>query len=125
VSLRAPACRGVAISRIAGLVPKREREISLLSVIEIGTGRVNCLCDRIGAMLRYTVILIPEDEGGYSVDVPALPGCYTQGETKEEAISMAKEAIELYLESCQAHNEVIPQESGIESLTVAVREPVA
>ena len=59
------------------------------------------------------------------MEVPALPGCYTQGETKEEAVSMAKEAIELYLESCQAHNEVIPQESGIESLTVAVREPVA
>jgi len=76
-------------------------------------------------MLRYTVILVPEDGGGYSVEVPALPGCYTQGETKEEAISMAKEAIELYLESCQAHNEAIPQESGIESLTVAVREPVA
>ena len=76
-------------------------------------------------MLKYTVILIPEDEGGYSVDVPALPGCYTQGETKEEAISMAKEAIELYLESCQACNEAIPQESGIESLTVAVKEPIA
>jgi predicted RNase H-like HicB family nuclease len=76
-------------------------------------------------MLRYTVILIPEEEGGYSVEIPALPGCCTQGETKEEAISMAKEAIELYLESCRAHNEVIPQEFGIESLTVAVREPVA
>jgi antitoxin HicB len=76
-------------------------------------------------MLKYTVILIPEEEGGYSVEVPALPGCYTQGETKEEAISMAKEAIELYLESCQAHNELIPQELGIESLTVTVREPVA
>ena len=76
-------------------------------------------------MLRYTVILAPEEEGGYSVDVPALPGCYTQGETKEEAISMAREAIELYLESCRAHREAIPQESGIESLTVAVREPVA
>lgn len=45
-------------------------------------------------MLKYTVILIPEEEGGYSVEVPALPGCYTQGETREEAISMAKEAIE-------------------------------
>jgi len=76
-------------------------------------------------MLKYTVILIPEEEGGYSVDVPALPGCYTQGETKKEAISMAKEAIELYLESCQAHNELIPQEFGIESLIIAVREPVA
>ena len=59
------------------------------------------------------------------MEVPALPGCYTQGETKEEAISMAKEAIELYLESCQACNEAIPRESGVESLTVAVREPVA
>ena len=76
-------------------------------------------------MLKYTAILIPEEEGGYSVEVPALPGCYTQGDTKEEAISMAKEAIELYLESCQAHNELIPQEFGIESLIIAVREPVA
>ena len=76
-------------------------------------------------MLKYTVILVPEEEGGYSVEVPALPGCYTQGQTKEQAISMAKEAIELYLESCQAHDESIPRESGVESLTVAVKEPVA
>ena len=38
---------------------------------------------------------------------------------------IAKEAIELYLESCRAHNELIPQELGIKSLTVTVREPVA
>jgi antitoxin HicB len=47
----------------------------------------------------YRFLLIPEDEGGYSVSVPELPGCFTQGETKEEAIKMAYEAIELYLES--------------------------
>ena len=76
-------------------------------------------------MLKYTVILVPEEESGYSVEVPALPGCYTQGETREEAIAMAKEAIELYLESCKAHNEPIPQESGVESLIVEVKEPVA
>jgi len=58
-------------------------------------------------MLRYTAILVSEEVGGYSVEVPALPGCYTQGETKEEAISIAKEAIELYLESCRAHKEAI------------------
>ena len=76
-------------------------------------------------MLKYTVILLPEEEGGYSVEVPALPGCYTQGENREEAIAMAKEAIELYLESCKAHSEPIPEESGVESLVVEVREPVA
>jgi predicted RNase H-like HicB family nuclease len=76
-------------------------------------------------MLKYTVILIPGEEGGYSVEVPALPGCYTQGETRDEAIAMVKEAIELYLQSCKAHGEPIPQESGVESLTVEIREPVA
>lgn len=44
-------------------------------------------------------MLIHEDDGGFSVTVPALPGCYTQGETREEAIEMAKEAIELHLEA--------------------------
>jgi len=76
-------------------------------------------------MLKYTVILVPEEEGGYSVEVPALPGCYTQGETRDEAISMAKEAIELYLESCMANSEPIPEETGVESLIVEVKEPVA
>ena len=75
--------------------------------------------------MKYTVILVPEEEGGYSVEVPALPGCYTQGETREEAIAMAREAIKLYLESCKAQGEPIPQESGVESLTVEVKEPVA
>jgi len=76
-------------------------------------------------MLKYTIILIPEEEGGYSVEVPVLPGCYTQGETRDEAISMAREAIGLYLESCKAHSEPIPQEAGLQSLTIQVKEPVA
>lgn len=76
-------------------------------------------------MLKYTIILVPEEQGGYSVGVPALPGCYTQGETRKEAIAMAKEAIALYLESCKAHNEPIPQESRVESLIVEVKKPVA
>ena len=75
-------------------------------------------------MLKYTVILIPEEEGGYSAEVPSLPGCYSQGETKDEAISMVKEAIGLYLESCKAHGEPIPEETEVESLIVEVKEPV-
>lgn len=75
--------------------------------------------------MKYTVILIPEEEGGYSVEVPALQGCYTQGETREEAIAMVKEAIEVYLESCKAAGEPIPEETGVESLVIEVKEPVA
>jgi predicted RNase H-like HicB family nuclease len=50
---------------------------------------------------KYSIILTPEDDGGYSVAVPELPGCFTQGETLDKAIDMAKEAIILYLESLE------------------------
>ena len=53
-------------------------------------------------ILNYR-ILLREEEGGYTVLVPSLPGCVTYGDTMDEAVSMAKEAIELYLESLQHH----------------------
>jgi antitoxin HicB len=49
----------------------------------------------------YEILFTPEDEGGFSVNVLELPGCFTQGETVEEAIAMAKEAISLYMESLE------------------------
>ena len=52
---------------------------------------------------EFEVVLQPEEEGGFSVFVPRLPGCVSQGETREEALSMVKEAIEVYLESLDAH----------------------
>ncbi|GAB6072578.1 hypothetical protein JCM14244_09550 [Venenivibrio stagnispumantis] len=60
--------------------------------------------------LSYRVLLRKEPEGGYTVIVPSLPGCVTYGDTIEEAIEMAKEAIELYIESLKEHNEEIPTE---------------
>ena len=48
---------------------------------------------------RYTAILTPDvDDGGFTVTVPALPGCITEGETMDEALSNARDAIQLYLE---------------------------
>ncbi len=70
-------------------------------------------------MSAYRVVLVPEDEGGFSVFVPALPGCYTQGDTRDEALSMAKEAITLHLESLREHGEPIPPDH-IEVTTVEV-----
>ena len=63
------------------------------------------------AQRTYRILLTPEAEGGFSVNVPALPGCFTQGETIAEAIEMAKEAISLYIETLQADGEVIPDDS--------------
>ena len=50
-------------------------------------------------ILNYRVIFRKEPEGGYTVNVPSLPGCITFGDTIEEAIEMAKEAILLYIDS--------------------------
>lgn len=54
---------------------------------------------------RYRVVLRPEPEGGYTVLVPSLPGCITYGVDVDDAIAMAREAIELYVESVVAHGE--------------------
>ena len=51
--------------------------------------------------MNLTVILEPSDEGGYTVFVPSLPGCISEGETKEDALSNIREAIELYLEEVE------------------------
>lgn len=57
---------------------------------------------------EFEVVLQPEQEGGFSVFVPQLPGCASQGDTREEALAMVKEAIEGYLESLEAHGDPIP-----------------
>ena len=63
-------------------------------------------------MLTYKIHLQKEEEGGYTVIVPALPGCITYGEDVDEAISMAKEAIELYVSELKDRNEPIPDDSN-------------
>ena len=60
----------------------------------------------------YKILLTKEEEGGYMVTVPALPGCITQGDNIEEAMALAQEAIELYIEELQARGEKIPDNSN-------------
>jgi len=60
--------------------------------------------------MKLKVILEPSDEGGYTVFVPSLPGCISEGNTKEEALKNIKEAIELYLESVE--DESLPKEKA-------------
>ena len=53
---------------------------------------------KVAKVLQYSAVFEPEKVGGYSVTIPALPGCISQGETFEEALKNIKEAAELYLE---------------------------
>jgi predicted RNase H-like HicB family nuclease len=57
---------------------------------------------------HFNIVLRPDPEGGFTVIVPALPGCVTYGRTLTEAKKMAKDAISGYVASLGKHNEMIP-----------------
>jgi predicted RNase H-like HicB family nuclease len=66
------------------------------------------------------VILIPDETGGYVVEVPSLPGCYSQGETVDEALANIKEAIELHIEDMTEAGEEVPSDVPSAILLTAV-----
>jgi len=57
--------------------------------------------------MKFNVVLEKAEEGGYNVTIPALEGCFTEGENEEEALINANEAIICYLEGLQKVNEVL------------------
>ena len=63
----------------------------------------------------YTVVFEPEEEGGYTVTCPALPGLVTYGDTPEEARAMAADAIACYLESLRKDGLSVPLDDGVKA----------
>jgi len=64
--------------------------------------------------MRYTVVLEREADGGYVATVPALPGCASQGDTRDEVMKNIREAADLYVEDCIASGDPVPTEAGRE-----------
>ena len=64
--------------------------------------------------MRLRIILEPSDEGGYTVIVPALPGCISEGDTREDALKNIQEAITLYLEPIEDDLDFMPQAELLE-----------
>jgi predicted RNase H-like HicB family nuclease len=69
-------------------------------------------------MGKYRVIIEPDEDGVYVVEVPSLPGCISQGRTRAEAINNIKEAITVYLESLDAHGDPVPPQISEEIVEV-------
>ena len=61
-----------------------------------------------GVQVRYRVIIEQDEDGIFIAEVPSLPGCISEGKTRKEVLENIKEAIELYIESLNAHKEPIP-----------------
>jgi predicted RNase H-like HicB family nuclease len=70
--------------------------------------------------VKYRVLIEQDENGVFVAEVPALPGCISQGNTRKEALQNIQEAITAYLESLKAHNEPIPPSINEEVVEVAV-----
>lgn len=70
--------------------------------------------------LKFTVLIELNEEGGYTITVPSLPGCVTQGDTLEEAIENVREAIAGYIETLKDLGKPIPMEVSLEIESGAV-----
>jgi predicted RNase H-like HicB family nuclease len=66
--------------------------------------------------MKLKVVLEPSDDGGYTVYVPSLPGCISEGDTLEEAMSNIREAISLYLEEDELFQ--IPEKASVMEIVV-------
>jgi predicted RNase H-like HicB family nuclease len=64
--------------------------------------------------MRIKVILEPSEEGGYTAIVPSLPGCISEGNTKDEALKNIREAVELYLEPVEDDQVLAPNSEVVE-----------
>lgn len=64
--------------------------------------------------MKLRIVLEPSDEGGYTVYVPSLPGCISEGNTKEEALQNISEAIQLYLEPVEDDLELVADAEVLE-----------
>ncbi len=72
-------------------------------------------------MRTYTIVVEPEETGGFMVSVPALPGCFTQGHSLDECRDRAAEAIAVHIAGLEADGEPVPKEVGApQLLTVTV-----
>ena len=70
--------------------------------------------------MRYRVLIEQDEDGIFVVEVPALPGCISQGKTRKEAIENIQDAIRGYLESLKKHDEPIPPSIDEEIVEVAI-----
>ena len=70
--------------------------------------------------MKYRVLIEQDEDGVFVAEVPALPGCLSEGRTRDQALRKIREAIAVHLESLKAHDEPVPPAINEEVVEVAV-----
>ena len=110
--LRHPTKPGrVVVPVHAGRILKPKTLLSILDQAGIDAEKLSSSALMEANMRTFSIVVDPDpNEGGFTVTVPALPGCITQGESIEECLANAREAIALYIEDLIASGESVPEE---------------
>lgn len=72
------------------------------------------------SQLQYEAVFMPQDDGGFTVEVPDLPGCISEGDTLEEAKNNIEEAIQLYIDTLRARGKAVPSPNKERYFTIGV-----
>lgn len=75
---------------------------------------------RAEAIMKFRVFVEQDEDGMFVAEVPSLPGCISQGKTRDEALANIEEAIHAYIDSLEAHGDPIPPSLSEEVVEVAV-----
>jgi len=70
--------------------------------------------------MRYRILIEPDEDGVFVAECPSLPGCISQGKTREEVLANIQEAIKGYLESLKKHDEPVPPSIEEEIVEVTI-----
>jgi len=73
--------------------------------------------------MRFVVLLMPDEDGGYVAECPAIPGCISEGDTLEQALENIRDAISACLETMMEHGWEMPKETDVIVATVEVPLP--
>lgn len=70
--------------------------------------------------MKFRVLIEPDEDGAFVAECPTLPGCISQGKSRDEAVANIRDAIQGYLRSLEKHNEAVPGPIGEEIVEVTV-----
>jgi antitoxin HicB len=112
-------CRGsyLGLRRISSLVEVQKTKLGTLLIFAVQLQNSGRMRD---SFMNFRVIIEPEEDGIFVAECPALPGCVSQGHTRDEAIANIREAIQGYLRSQAIHNEHGSNPVGEEIIEIVV-----
>jgi predicted RNase H-like HicB family nuclease len=116
--LETEKAEGIEMPENSMVAPRRAcpgfRIILYWTILSAANSLLGAIIGPKAILMRYTLVLEREADGGFVATVPALPGCVSQGDSRDEVMKNIRKAADLYIEDCIASGDPVPTEAGRE-----------